>query len=202
MPATSFTYLPSWTCPTPGFTHHGPEKTRDSPRLTARVHSWTGLNSFAAPCCLLRIKSECHQRHGYVMSGYPQQTWPPTSPARTHTASQSLHLIQFIIMTTFECPRITQKMGNKTHLHWESVEGDGAMTACTRGSEPLCSLCGISGALHSPVWHLTLGRTYKQVCFVPKQICHVVFTALDGTELNLGFLLHLSLSPRGSLLLK
>lgn len=113
--------------------------------LTARAHGWAGLNSFAAPCCLLRIKTECHQRHDYVISDYPQQTWPPTSSARTHTASQSLHLIRFIIMTAFECSRRTQKMWNKIHLHRDSsVEGDVTMTESAQGSEPLCSLWTIS----------------------------------------------------------
>ena len=103
----AFIYLPSWACPTPYFTQWGPGKTRDLPRLIAQVHSWAELNSFAAPCCLLGIKTECYQRHDYVISDHPQQAWRPTSSARTHTASQSLHLIQLIIMTTFECPRIT-----------------------------------------------------------------------------------------------
>lgn len=88
-------------------------RTRDLPRLTAQVHTWAELNSFAAPCCLLRIKTECSQSHDYTIPGYPQQTWTLASVARMHTASQTVHLIQFIIMTACECPRITPKMWNK-----------------------------------------------------------------------------------------
>lgn len=75
------------------------------------------------------------------------------------------------------------------------MAGDVVMTESTQGSGPLCSLCNISGAHRRTISHLTLGRTCKQVCFILKQILHVLFTALDGTELNWGFLLHLSLDP-------
>lgn len=75
------------------------------------------------------------------------------------------------------------------------MKGDVVTTESTQGSEPLRSLCIISGARGNAISHLTLGRTYKQVRFILKQIFHVLLTALDGTELNAGFLLHLSPSP-------
>lgn len=156
----------------------GPEKTRDLPRLPARVHSWAGRNSSAALCRLLRIKSECHQCRDYVMPGSPRQTWPPTSPARMHTARRSRHLVRFIIRTPFERPRITQKMGNRSHLHGESsVEGD-VVTESTQGSEPPCSLHNISGTQARTIFRLTLGSTHKQVGFPLKQTQNGLFTAM------------------------
>lgn len=156
---------------------------RDLPRLTAQVHSWAALNSFAAPCCLLGIKAECYQRHDYVISDHPQQAWPPTS-----SASQCLHLIQLLIMTTSECPRIAQKMWNKIHLHWEFCWRWCHCDRRHQGSKPPCSLCNILGALGNTSLHLTF-------CFITKQTFHLLFIELDGIGLNLHFFFIFLLGP-------
>lgn len=99
--------------------------------------SWlAGLSPFASPHCLLRIQTESFQCHNHVTSDYPEQTWPLTSSARTSTATQTLHLIQCLIMTTRECPRITQKMWNKVHGHWVLLKELSLWQQSTQGSEP------------------------------------------------------------------
>lgn len=81
-----------------------------------------------------------------------------------------------------------------------SVEGDVIMTKGAQGSEPLGSSWTISGALLVVQLCLALGRICRQLCSITKQIFHVLFTQVGGTELNLGFLLHFSVVPHPPLL--
>lgn len=79
-------------------------KTRDLPRRPAQVHSWAGLSSFAAAGACSRSEQKAPSRcHGYATpEDLSECQQPHQRPKRTR--SQTLHLIQFIITTTFECP--------------------------------------------------------------------------------------------------
>lgn len=121
---------------------------------------------------------------------------PPPANVNTHAGGQNahsrtLHLIQFIFMTTSECPRITPKKCETKSFTLREVCGK----RCRRDSKH----SGVGNTAPVTKYLGGFGKCSFTLRFINKQVFHALFIESDRTELNLGFLLQLSV---GALLVK